>query len=232
MMASDAFQSSSSSSASSEPCDENTRTTQPSALSAGDVSRIDAVLTFWLGDPSDPIAVRSQRWWQKDPAFDRRCASELGRDLERAACGELDAWRSDPRGALALVILLDQLSRNIHRDHPDAFAHDQRAREVARQARARGFDRHLNPIERSFLYMPFIHAEDGASQTEGVAAFTELAAGTTGEARPLMDRTRDYAVQHRQIIERFGRFPHRNAILGRPTTDEEAFFLTQPGSSF
>ncbi len=189
------------------------------------MSDADAILMFWLG-PHPRYAERRKLWFGKDPALD----AELGRRFEahwrRAAAGELDHWKANADGALALTILLDQFPRNMFRDTPDAFATDGRAREVAARAIARGFDQAVPPVKRFFFYLPFEHSEDLADQERSVA----LTAQFRDDAE-LAD-VYDYAVRHRDVIARFGRFPHRNAILGRPSTDAEVEFLRQPGSRF
>jgi uncharacterized protein (DUF924 family) len=143
-----------------------------------------------------------------------------------AARRELEAWRGSREGRLALVIVLDQFSRNLFRDDARAFAQDAYAREVTRQAIAAGDEAGSGPFERQFLYLPFEHSEDMADQDRSVALFRELEAFE--ETRGLSE----WAVRHRDVVARFGRFPHRNAVLGRPSTAEEVAFLAQPGSRF
>lgn len=175
---------------------------------------IEEVLAFWFADPA--------RWWKKDPAFDAEVRAHFGALHEEIERGAHEDWLGTPRGALAYVIVLDQLSRNMFRGTPRMFASDARALAAAREALDRGHDAALAPAERSFLYMPFMHSEDLADQERCVELFR--AAGLPGQLR--------YAEQHRDIVRRFGRFPHRNEILGRASTDEERAFLAQPGSSF
>ena len=175
---------------------------------------MDEILEFWFADPG--------RWWKKDPAFDaeiRSRFSDLHESIER---GEREDWRETPRGALAYVIVLDQFSRNMFRGTSRMFASDAQALAAAHAAIERGYDQALAPAERTFLYMPLMHSEDLADQERCVALFQSVAAP---------DPVR-YAEQHRDIIRRFGRFPHRNEILGRASTPDELEFLTQPGSSF
>src|SRR5580698_3381401 len=179
------------------------------------------VLDFWFaGDP----ATHRKVWFEKDAAFDSACA-DLAAARDSAKSGALDAWAETPKGGLALVILLDQLSRNLHRGTAEAFAADAKARTIARAMLARGFDQALTPAERMFVYLPFEHSEDLADQDLAVRLFTALDAAT-GED------TLDYAVRHRDVIRRFGRFPHRNTALGRQTTAEEAAYLADPGAGF
>lgn len=146
--------------------------------------------------------------------------------LESALAGKLSAWERTPLAALALIVLLDQFPRNIFRGDPRSFAGDPLALRVARMAVRRGFDTLLRPVERTFVYLPFEHAEDLAAQRQSLRLFAALARDSNGAS------TVDYALRHYDIIARFGRFPHRNAMLGRESTPEEAEFLDQPGSSF
>jgi uncharacterized protein (DUF924 family) len=187
------------------------------------VSAAEEVLEFWFGQPPG----RSRReWFVKDPAFDAEIRERFGALHVKAVAGELEAWRGAPRTMLALVVVLDQFSRNIHRNDARAFAADAHALDCARQAIGRGDDLGLLPVERQFLYLPFEHSEALADQDRAL----ELMSGLDAYAE-----TRDvseWARRHRVIIERFGRFPHRNAALGRASSAEEAAFLAQPGSGF
>ncbi len=205
-------------------------------LSMNDGARVspDDVLACWFSAPGDPPLTKSENWWKKDDAFDAELRERFGSTLEAGARGELAEWRSSPRGRLALVVLLDQMSRNIFRGTARSFAQDALAREVAVQALAAGDDRVLAPIEANFLLMPFVHAEDLALQQRGLHAYRALCDSLPegDDVRGFLEKSMGYARMHMVIIERFGRFPHRNAILGRTTTDEEKEFLTQPGSSF
>ncbi len=192
----------------------------------------DDVLTFWIGpSDGDPFA-NATKWWRKDPAFDDEVRTKFGATLEAAARGDLDAWSNDPRSCAALVIVLDQFSRNIHRDRPAAFAADAKALAVARALVDANGDRSLRPVERAFVFMPFMHAEDLAAQDRCIVLFAILAEAAPEAQRPKFVDNVLFAVKHRRIIERFGRFPHRNAILGRASTPEETAFLAEPGSSF
>jgi len=182
----------------------------------------DDILSFWFGDGSAPRDV----WFRKDPAFDATIAARFGDAVEHALAGDYAEWADAPRGALALVLLLDQFPRNIHRDTPRAFAGDARALAIATAAVDAGYDMSLTPNERSFLYLPFEHAEDAAAQERSIGLFSRLAR-ETGLTSPL-----DWAERHAAIIRRFGRYPHRNAILGRASTADEIAFLEGPGSRF
>jgi uncharacterized protein (DUF924 family) len=196
------------------------------------MTRPEDVLWFWLGEPgADPLA-KSDLWFKKNPAFDREITERFQSTLEAAVRGELASWEKTPHGRLALVVLYDQFSRNMFRDTPRAFAQDTLARDLAIEAIDAGDERILAPMERYFLYMPLMHAEDVDLQRRCVACFERLANEAPPEKRGTFDHALKYARMHADIVERFGRFPHRNAILGRATTKEEAEFLTQPGSSF
>ncbi len=174
------------------------------------------VLRFWF-DESTPA-----QWFQKDDAFDADIRGRFGALLRGAAEGELARWRTSADGRLAEVIVLDQFSRNVLRGQPAAFAQDGMALVLAQEAIAQGLDAALPPERRAFLYMPFMHSESAQVQAESVRLFTAL-----GNANNL-----DFAKRHQAIVDRFGRFPHRNAVLGRSSTAEETAFLQQPGSSF
>jgi len=174
---------------------------------------IDDVLSFWFADPG--------RWWKKDPAFDAEIRDRFLALHDAVERGERDDWLETPRGALAHVIVLDQFSRNMFRDSARMFESDARALGAARRALERGFDRGLSGDERMFLCMPFMHSEDIADQDRCVGLFGSALQGYLR-----------YAEQHRDIIRRFGRFPHRNALLARQSTPEELEFLKQSGSSF
>ena len=181
------------------------------------------VLDFWFGPP--PHAMRDT-WFRKEPAFDATIREGFGDAVAAALAGDFHFWRRSPHGALALVILLDQFTRNVYRDTPQAFAGDALALDIAVAAVDQGFDRKLDALERWFLYLPFEHAEDWAMQERSLALFGQLAADTG-------DRTAlHWAEKHAAVIRRFGRYPHRNAILSRPSSPEEIAFLAEPGSEF
>ncbi|WP_163997809.1 DUF924 family protein [Pyxidicoccus caerfyrddinensis] len=192
----------------------------------------EEVLGFWFGQPPDPILNPTsgrprERWFSRDARFDEECRRRFLDVHEAAASGALGAWKDEPRSCLALVLLLDQFPRNLFRDTPRAFATDALAREVSRHGLARGLDLALPPVWRWFLYLPFEHSEEVHDQRLAVALFEMLALYHRDSREPL-----DYARRHREVIERFGRFPHRNVALGRPSTAEEERFLQEPGSSF
>ena len=175
----------------------------------------EPVLDFWFTDTS-PL-----QWWKVDPDFDALVRERFAALHRCAALGELWEWRTQPRGRLAEIIVLDQFPRNMYRGTPAAFATDGMALTLAQEAIAGGHDAALAPLERAFLYMPYQHSESRLVQAESLRLFEAL-----GQPEQL-----DFARRHRDI-ERFGHFPHRNAILGRQSTVEEVAFLKQPGSSF
>jgi uncharacterized protein (DUF924 family) len=187
------------------------------------VNDFEEVLGFWFGklDEQGRVdAAHVSRWWRKDPAFDAEIRTRFGALHEAVLGGEREHWLTTPRGRLAFVIVLDQFSRNMYRDSARAFAGDGRAVEVVLDGLAAGADQQLRAQERPFFYMPLMHSERLEFQDRCIALFENDA-----------DFVK-YAGRHRDIIRRFGRFPHRNAVLGRPCTDEELAFLEQPGSSF
>jgi uncharacterized protein (DUF924 family) len=195
----------------------------------------EEVLRFWFGELSaDGLAdeAHAKRWWLHDPAFDAQVRERFAALYAAVTVGEHESWLESARGALAYVIVLDQFSRNLFRESPQAFAQDARARGAALSAIDRGFDRHLALDERGFLYMPLMHSEELAQQDRCVALFTAFRDELEGDARERVAGSLDFAERHRAIVQRFGRFPHRNHALGRSSTEEELQFLKQPGSSF
>lgn len=170
----------------------------------------DEVLEFWFGE------LQPEAWFKKDPQVDATIRDRFGA-LHDALARESLTIPDTPRGHLAAVIVLDQFSRNLYRDSPRAFACDERALALAQRALERAYDQTLAPAERKFLYMPFMHCEDLAMQARCVQLFTALDD----------EESLRYAIEHRDIIERFGRFPHRNRALNRPSSDEEREFLKQ-----
>ena len=190
---------------------------------------VDALLDYWFGPLDEQglcIETRNPLWFQRQEDTDDFCRENYADLLESAKRGELDTWQETDNGLVALVVLMDQFSRNIHRDTPDAFAADAPALQVAQSAIKAGRDRHLPSVHRAFLYMPLEHSEDLAIQEQCVALFEALAAEVP---EPQITSFARYAVAHRDVIARFGRFPHRNAILGRPSTPEELTYLEKHG---
>ena len=176
----------------------------------------DAVLAFWF-EESTP-----EQWFKKDETFDATIKSRFEPTIISSLKGEQDNWADTGIGCLALIILLDQFTRNIYRDTPHAFSGDEMALALSLRCRDRGYLEDADGNQRHFMLMPLMHSEDIAIQDMSLPLFEKYTNA----------RTLDYARQHRDIIARFGRFPHRNAILGRPSSAQETEFLTQPGSSF
>ena len=179
---------------------------------------IENILEFWFEDIDNSL------WFRKDPDFDRKLEQRFGDLLTLAKSDQLDQWRNTPRGRLALIILLDQLSRNIYRDTPLAFEADPKALQLCVDGIQNGADEELSCEQRSFFYLPLRHAEDLAMQQLGLTKTRELNVLGYG--------TDKYALSHLALIERFGRFPHRNSILGRPNTTEEAVYLRDGTAGF
>ncbi|RZU45133.1 uncharacterized protein (DUF924 family) [Fluviicoccus keumensis] len=195
----------------------------------------EGILDFWFGPQGDDTVVANRQaglWWSKDPALDAEIRDRFESLVYAAADGDLTDWHQDARGRLALIILVDQFSRNIWRDTPQSFVFDTLARQWCKDGLASRQDRLLKPIERVFFYLPLEHSEDRDDQTRSVALFRELASSVPAEAMKTFAFFLTYATRHQDIIERFGRFPHRNRILGRESTPEETAFLQEPGSSF
>jgi len=177
---------------------------------------LDAILAFWFEE------VSPRQWWARDDGFDRLITSRFGALHAAAGRCELFAWRASAAGRLAEIIVLDQFSRNIHRDSPAAFACDALALALAQWAVAVGADREISVERRAFLYMPYMHSESPAIHALAVPLF----------GAPGLEGNLGFELRHKAIIDRFGRYPHRNAILGRRSTPEEIAFLQTPGSSF
>ncbi|HSW09034.1 DUF924 family protein [Aquabacterium sp.] len=187
-----------------------------------------AVLDFWFDPPDDPQHGQPRaEWFRKDAAFDAQIRERFGALIESALAGQLSGWAASAQGALAQLIVLDQFTRNSFRDTARAFAGDARALAAARAMVASGQDRQLGGVQRQFVYLPFEHAEDLAAQQQSLQLFGQLE-----QDEPTLAGLQDWAHKHQVIVARFGRFPHRNAALGRPSTAEELAFLQTPGSGF
>ena len=176
----------------------------------------DIVLTFWFEE------LQPAQWWRVDAALDQRIRKQFGALHQAAHAGELAAWREQPQGRLAEIIVLDQFSRNVFRDTPRAFAQDALALALAQELVAGGHDHALDTKQRAFAYMPYMHSESLPIHEQAVKLFDQ----------PGLENNHDFELKHKAIIERFGRYPHRNDILGRPCTVAELVFLEEPGSSF
>ncbi|KAK3233928.1 hypothetical protein CYMTET_55800 [Cymbomonas tetramitiformis] len=171
-------------------------------------------------------------WFMKSEETDEKIRSEFGYLVERALTGDLAHWEATPSGTVALVVLLDQFTRNIFRGNPKSFAGDTLCLQISKRAVAKGFDMEVGFFMRSFLYLPFEHSESKEDQTKSVKLFTRLRDDAPVEFVKPAASTLDYAIRHKAVIDRFGRYPHRNKVLGRESTTEEIEFLKQPGSSF
>ncbi len=188
------------------------------------MDEIDRILDYWFGPPDSEIhGTFREMWYRGGPEIDSEIAERFEALYERAAAGELDDWREQARSCLAMILLLDQFPRNMFRGEPRSFATDAKAVETARHAVGRGYDRGLDLNVQQFHYMPFEHSEDIADQRRAVELFRAAADDERKEENI------GYAIKHLEIIERFGRFPHRNAILGRDSTPEEIAFLDHGG---
>jgi uncharacterized protein (DUF924 family) len=192
------------------------------------IAAAEEVLDFWFGHPDEPHHLQTRpEWFRKDPDFDALCAQRFGPLIDAALRGELAGWAAQPRSALAEVIVLDQFTRNTRRGTAGMFAGDARALAAARALVGSGVDRTLPGVMRQFIYLPFEHSEALANQVESLRLFAQL-----GRDEPALAGLLEWAQKHYDIVARFGRFPHRNAALGRESTPEETEFLKQPGSGF
>jgi uncharacterized protein (DUF924 family) len=195
----------------------------------------EPVLQFWFGSGSNALEIaktQANLWWGKSPTTDADIRERFGALRERAITGELESWEQTSRGRLALIILVDQLSRNIFRDRPEAFTYDYAAQEWCLTGLDLGADEELQPIERVFFYLPLQHSESRVDQSRSVALLTVLVTQVPKAQHELFADYLEFAKKHQVIIERFGRFPHRNRALGRTSTIEEVEFLKGPDSSF
>ena len=191
------------------------------------MSTAEEVLDFWFGrEGEEGYGEFREAWFTKDPEFDREIRDRFEPVYEEAASGKLEDWKSDLHSCLALIVVLDQFPRNMFRGDPRMYATDELARAAARHAVDHAYDRELSPAQRLFVYLPFEHSENLEDQRRSVELFRGLSVEMGSE--DLLG----YAVRHMEIVERFGRFPHRNEILGRATTPEEVEFLEGPESSF
>ncbi|MGB5397383.1 MAG: DUF924 family protein [Gammaproteobacteria bacterium] len=196
---------------------------------------IEQVLEFWFGGfpdaySSDPA--KADMWFKNGSAYDREIFTRFGGLYDRAINGQLESWTESPRGRLALIILLDQFSRHIHRGQAEAFAQDETAQTICLDGIAVGDDKLLHPVERVFFYLPLEHAENIERQDYSVAAFEGLVEDVPAPHRQMFESNLEYAKRHHHVIELFGRFPELNEILGRQTTDEERAFLEKGEYSF
>ena len=200
-----------------------------------DKLRIEAILTFWFKEQNlsaPQIDGRMDVWFGEDPVFDEQIAREFSQDVEDASEGRLDHWAHRPHGRLALIILLDQFRRNIYRNQPEAFAMDKAALKLCVEGAMEKKDKGLSPIERVFFYMPLQHAESRKVQDKSCQIYSKLAEAVSPTYRETFETVAQFAELHADIIRQFGRFPHRNAILGRENTPEEAEYLAGDAPTF
>jgi len=187
------------------------------------------ILQFWFG--GSPIE-NAKLWWGKHPDIDARIKAAHTDDIDKAMQGEYADWQTDPESYLALIILLDQFPRNVYRNDPKTYVCDKRALELALQGIKKGIDKQLNISQRTFFYMPLEHAEDKAIQQRCVGLFQKMTDEANEQDQSFCQGFLDFAISHKKVIDRFGRFPHRNKILGRDSTPEEVEYLNQPNAGF
>ncbi len=177
---------------------------------------LNEIIDFWFNE------LEAKQWWQKDDALDCLIKNRFGEQHDQAIASELSHWRETAFGSLAEIIILDQFSRNIYRNKPESFAYDSMALALAQCAIVKGFDIKLTVEQRVFLYMPFMHSESKLIHQQAVSLFSDVG----------IQSNIDFEYKHKAIIDKFGRYPHRNDVLGRESTTAELEFLKQPGSSF
>ncbi len=199
------------------------------------LEKVNEILHFWFGNDKNNYLAHADRWWKASPAFDQEVSDRFAMVHHQAAKGELNAWLNQPLSCLAFIILLDQFSRNIYRNTPLAFAQDSLAKAAFLRGKEHKLDKDLHLIQRLFFYMPLEHSENIDDQKWCLALIKQLIVEAKEQAPAYlqaMEQAFGYAEQHYDIIQHFGRFPHRNAILERESTQEELVFLTMPNSSF
>lgn len=207
-------------------------------LAGEDEARIQSILYYWFGPEesrNDPDAIGERirtLWFGGEPAVDEEIRERFGDDHRRGAAGAYDHWRATAPGRLALIILLDQFSRNMFRESGEAFAQDAMGRELTVEGLELGIDSELGFVERLFLYLPLEHSESREDQEESVRRFEQLHREAPRELEPYTEAFLDYALRHKVAIDRFGRFPHRNEVLGRTSTEEELAFLGEHEEGF
>ncbi len=200
-----------------------------------DQLRIDAILDFWFREQeltAPKIDRRMDVWFGEDEVFDLECKKEFAVDVDLASEGKLDHWAHEPRGRLALILLLDQFRRNIFRNSAEAFSKDKAALKLCVEGAMEKKDQGLPPIQRAFFYMPLQHAESAKVQAKSVELFTRLAESVSPTYRETFETIAQFAELHRDIIDLFGRFPHRNILLNRPNTPEEDEYLSGDTPNF
>jgi len=197
--------------------------------------RAAAVLDYWFGDLDQTpkyFARRNTLWFGADPRVDEYIRQTFEADIDDAVAGKLRSWEETPKGCLALIVLLDQFSLQLYREQPRSYEQAALAVPLAERAIERGWEWVLTPAERAFLYLPFEHAEDLARQERSVALFASLVPGAPHDLRKVMEDYHHWAVRHQRVVVRFGRFPDRNEVFGRPSTPEELAFLASDEAPF
>jgi uncharacterized protein (DUF924 family) len=200
-----------------------------------DVARIDEILAFWFKEQelsAPQIDRRMDIWFGEDPVFDEAIKAEFEDDIERASKGQLDHWAEEPRGRLALILLIDQFRRNVHRNTAKAFSHDKLALKLCVEGAVAKKDKGLTPIQKVFFYMPLQHAESAKVQAKSVELFNKLAESVSPTFQETFLTVAQFAELHKDIIDQFGRFPHRNGLLGRENTPEEDEYLAGDSPDF
>ncbi len=200
-----------------------------------DLARIDRILSFWFMEQelsAPQIDRRMDIWFGEDPVFDEAIKAEFEDDVEKASEGQLDHWADEPRGRLALILLIDQFRRNIHRNTAAAFSHDRLALKLCVEGAMAKKDKGLTPIQKVFFYMPLQHAESAKVQAKSVELFNKLAESVSPTFQETFLTVAQFAELHKDIIDQFGRFPHRNELLGRDNTPEEDEYLAGDGPDF
>jgi uncharacterized protein (DUF924 family) len=200
-----------------------------------DLARIDAILSFWFKEQelsAPQIDRRMDIWFGADPVLDHEIEKEFADDVTQACDGQLDRWAAEPRGRLALIILIDQFRRNIFRDTADAFSMDKLALRLCVEGAMEQKDRGLTPIQRVFFYMPLQHAESRRVQEKSVELYNRLAESVSPTYRETLLTVAQFAELHKDIVDQFGRFPHRNKVLNRDNTPEEDEYLAADSPDF
>ena len=209
--------------------------TEGAAITDEDEQRINAILSFWFKEQelsAPQIDRRMDIWFGEDPVFDHEIEKEFAGDVERACKGKLDHWAGEPRGRLALIILIDQFRRNIHRNTAKAFSMDRLALKLCVEGAMEKKDKGLTPIQKVFFYMPLQHAESRKVQAKSVELFNRLAESVSPTYQETFLTVAQFAELHKDIIDQFGRFPHRNELLGRENTPEEDEYLAGDSPDF
>jgi uncharacterized protein (DUF924 family) len=211
------------------------RESRGATITDEDLARIERILSFWFKEQeltAPQIDRRMDKWFGEDPVFDHQIEREFGGDVESASNGQLDYWAADPRGRLALILLIDQFRRNIHRNTEKAFSLDRLALKLCIEGAMGKKDASLSPIQRVFYYMPLQHAESRKVQEKSVALYNKLAESVSPTYRETFETVAQFAELHKDIIDQFGRFPHRNKLLGRQNTAEENLYLAGDAPDF